>query len=44
MACVDTDIRLRAIGHWLKVDPDLGTRVAQGLGLEDAVREVVADD
>lgn len=28
------DIKLRQIGHFYKADPDLGTRVAEGLGLE----------
>ncbi|MBR7554786.1 catalase [Allobacillus sp. GCM10007491] len=28
------EIKLRQIGHFYKADPDLGTRVAEGLGLE----------
>jgi catalase len=30
---VDKDMQARAVSYWQKVDPDLGNRVAQGLGL-----------
>ncbi|MFD0870389.1 Vegetative catalase [Chlamydia abortus] len=34
MKPVDKDeIKIRQIGHWLKADPDLGRRIAEGLGL-----------
>ena len=28
------DIKLRQIGHFYKADPEYGTRIAQGLGLQ----------
>ncbi|MCU1678397.1 MAG: Catalase, partial [Frankiales bacterium] len=35
---VSADIQTRVIDYWSKVDPDLGTRVASGLGHRVAQR------
>ncbi|MGM8216096.1 catalase [Bacillaceae bacterium W0354] len=32
--CTMEDVKLRQIGHFYKADPEYGTRVAEGLGLE----------
>jgi hypothetical protein len=38
----DRDVEPRilhaAVDYWRQVDPDLGTRVAQGVGLREAIR------
>ena len=32
--CTIEEVKLRQIGHFYKADPEYGTRVAEGLGLE----------
>jgi catalase len=41
---VTHEVQERAVGHWSKVDADLGARVAAGLGLDGTGNGAVGSD